>query len=162
AEVMKAGIGVAVKRGGPKPDISTDAASKQTLLNAKSITYLKEDASTRHLVKVLAQLGIADSLEPKRDKPATESVSKRVAAGECGRRGRARHHGNAEDRVGAGCGAGRPAAGGDPVLHHFHGGGVAAVGHPVGRAPGDRAAAEPRRRAVDPAEGDAAGVIVIA
>ena len=81
-DVMKAGIGVAVKRGAPKPDISTVAAFKQTLLNAKSITYLKEGASTRHLVKVLAQLGIADALEPKTVKPATESVSEMVAAGE--------------------------------------------------------------------------------
>jgi len=82
ADVMKAGIGVAVKRGAPKPDISTVAAFKQTLLDAKSITYLKEGASTRHLVKVLAQLGIADALEKKTVKPATESVSEMVAAGE--------------------------------------------------------------------------------
>src|SRR5690349_858719 len=71
ADVMKAGIGLAVKRGAPKPDISTVAAFKQTLLNAKSITYLKEGASTRHLVKVLAQLGIADALEKKTVKPTT-------------------------------------------------------------------------------------------
>jgi molybdate transport system substrate-binding protein len=82
ADVMRAGIGVAVKRGAPKPDISTVAAFKQTLLNAKSITYLKEGASTRHLVKVLAQLGIADALEQKTVKPATESVSEMVAAGD--------------------------------------------------------------------------------
>jgi molybdate transport system substrate-binding protein len=82
ADVMKAGIGVAVKRGAPKPDISTVAAFKQTLLDAKSITYLKEGASTRHLVKVLAQLGIADALEQKTVKPTTESVSEMVAAGE--------------------------------------------------------------------------------
>jgi molybdate transport system substrate-binding protein len=71
-----------VKRGAPKPDTSTVAAFRQTLLNAKSITYLKEGASTRHLVKVLAQLGIADALEQKTVKPATESVSEMVAAGE--------------------------------------------------------------------------------
>ena len=82
ADVMKAGIGVAVKRGAPKPDISTVGAFKQTLLNAKSITYLKEGASTRHLVKVLAQLGIAGALEAKTVKPMTESVSEMVAAGE--------------------------------------------------------------------------------
>jgi molybdate transport system substrate-binding protein len=82
ADVMKAGIGVAVKRGAVKPDISTVAAFKQTLLNAKSITYLKEGASTRHLDKVLAGLGIADALKSKTIKPATESVSEMVAAGE--------------------------------------------------------------------------------
>jgi molybdate transport system substrate-binding protein len=82
ADVMKAGIGVAVKRGAVKPDISTVAAFKQTLLNATSITYLKEGASTRHLDKVLAGLGIADALKSKTIKPATESVSEMVAAGE--------------------------------------------------------------------------------
>src|SRR5262249_47548546 len=82
ADVMKAGIGVAVKRGAPKPDISTVAAFKQTLLDAKSITYLKEGASTRHLDKVLKQLDIADALVAKTIKPATESVSEMVAAGE--------------------------------------------------------------------------------
>jgi len=82
ADVMKAGIGLAVRRCAPKPDISTVAAFKQTLLDAKSITYLKEGASTRHLVKVLAQLGIADALKSKTIMPTTESVSEMVAAGE--------------------------------------------------------------------------------
>jgi molybdate transport system substrate-binding protein len=82
ANVMKAGIGVAVKRGAPKPDISTVEAFKHTLLEAKSITYLKEGASTLHLVKVFAQLGIADALRGKTVQPMTESVSEAVAAGE--------------------------------------------------------------------------------
>src|SRR6185295_2911339 len=46
ADIMKSGIGVAVKRGAVKPDISTVEAFKRTLLEAKSITYLKEGAST--------------------------------------------------------------------------------------------------------------------
>jgi len=82
ANVMKAGIGVAVKRGAPKPDISTVEAFKHTLLEAKSITSLKEGASTLHLVKVFAQLGIADALRGKTVQPMTESVSEAVAAGE--------------------------------------------------------------------------------
>ena len=82
ADVMRAGIGLAVKRGAPKPDISTVAAFKQTLLAAKSIVYLKEGASTLHLVKVLAQLGIADALEAKTTKTSGEAVSEMVAAGE--------------------------------------------------------------------------------
>jgi molybdate transport system substrate-binding protein len=82
ANIMKAGIGVAVKRGAPKPDISTVEAFKRTLLEAKSITYLKEGASTLHLVKVFAQLGIVDALKAKTVQPMTESVSEAVAAGE--------------------------------------------------------------------------------
>jgi molybdate transport system substrate-binding protein len=82
ADVMKTGIGVAVKRGAPKPDISTVEAFKRTLLAAKSITYLKEGASTIHLDALFARIGIAEALAPKTVKPDTESVSERVAAGE--------------------------------------------------------------------------------
>jgi len=82
ANVMKSGIGVAVRRGAPKPDISTVDAFRRTLLAAKSITYLKEGASTLHLDRVFAQLGIAEALKPKTIQPMTESVSEMVASGE--------------------------------------------------------------------------------
>jgi len=81
-DLMKSGIGVAVKRGAPKPDIGTVEAFKRTLLAAKSITYLKEGASTIHLRKVFAQLGIADALLPKTVQTMTESVSELVADGQ--------------------------------------------------------------------------------
>src|SRR5262249_58467406 len=57
-------------------------AFKQTLLAAKSLTYLKEGASTRHLVEVFDQLGIAEELRPKTTQPMTESVSEMVADGQ--------------------------------------------------------------------------------
>ncbi len=82
ADIMKSGIGVAVKRGTPKPDISTVEAFKRALLAAKSITYLKEGASTIHLVKVFDKLGIADAIKGKTVQPMTESVSEAVAAGD--------------------------------------------------------------------------------
>jgi len=81
ADIMQAGIGVAIKRGAPKPDIGTVAAFKRTLLEAKSITYLKEGASTIHLNKIFAQLEIADALKGKTVLPMTESVSEAVADG---------------------------------------------------------------------------------
>ena len=80
-DLMKSGIGVAVKRGAPKPDISTIPAFKKTLLEAKSISYLKEGASTIHLRKIFAQLGVADVLMPKTVQTMTESVSEAVADG---------------------------------------------------------------------------------
>src|SRR5215212_4059632 len=51
ADIMSSGIGVAVKRGAPKPDIGTVDTFKQTMLKATSVTYLKEGASTIHLRK---------------------------------------------------------------------------------------------------------------
>jgi molybdate transport system substrate-binding protein len=81
-DLMKAGIGVAVRRGAPVPDIGTVEAFKQTLLKANSITYLKEGASTIYLDSLFQRLGIAEQLRDKTIKPDTESVSEKVAAGE--------------------------------------------------------------------------------
>lgn len=81
-DVMKAGIGVAVKRGASKPDIGTVDAFKRALLDAKSITYLKEGASTIYLDRLFTRLGIAEALRAKTVKPDTETVSERVAQGE--------------------------------------------------------------------------------
>jgi molybdate transport system substrate-binding protein len=82
SDIMKAGIGVAVRRGAPMPDIGTVEAFKQTLLAAKSIIYLKEGASTIYLDRLFARMDIADALRPKTVKPETESVSEAVAAGD--------------------------------------------------------------------------------
>jgi molybdate transport system substrate-binding protein len=82
SDIMKAGIGVAVRRGAHIPDISTVEAFKQTLLAAKSITYLKEGASTIYLDRLFARMGISDSLRSKTIKPETESVSEAVASGD--------------------------------------------------------------------------------
>src|SRR5262249_17218258 len=81
ADIMRAGIGIAVKKGAPKPDISTVDAFKQTLLTAKSITYLKERASTIHLDKIFVQSGIADAIRDKAIKTTGEEVSENVASG---------------------------------------------------------------------------------
>jgi molybdate transport system substrate-binding protein len=82
ADIMSSGIGVAVKRGAPKPDIGTVEVFKQTLLKAKSITYLKEGASTIHLRKVFDQLGITDAIKGKAVETAGEQVSEKMADGE--------------------------------------------------------------------------------
>lgn len=82
ADIMKAGIGVAVRRGSKVPDISTVESFKQALLAAKSITYLKEGASTIYLDHLFARMDIADALRAKTIKPETELVSEAVAAGD--------------------------------------------------------------------------------
>jgi molybdate transport system substrate-binding protein len=82
SNIMKAGIGIAVGRGAPIPDIGTVETFKQTLLAAKSITYLKEGASTIYLDRLFARIGIANELRPKTVKPETESVSEAVASGD--------------------------------------------------------------------------------
>jgi molybdate transport system substrate-binding protein len=61
-------VGVAVRKGARKPDISTPAAVKKTLLAAKSIAY--PDASSGAAAGVsfnqtLNKLGIVDQMKPK-------------------------------------------------------------------------------------------------
>jgi molybdate transport system substrate-binding protein len=80
-DIMSSSIGVAVKRGAPKPDISTVEAFKQAMLNAKSITYLKEGASTIHLRKLFDQLGITEAIKGKVVETNGEQVSEFVAEG---------------------------------------------------------------------------------
>lgn len=66
--LARAGIGVVVRKGAPKPDISTPEALKRALLAAHSITYLDPAAggtSGVHFVKVLDRLGIAAEMKSK-------------------------------------------------------------------------------------------------
>jgi len=65
ADFVRAGIGIGIRAGAPKPDISTPEALKRTLLNAKSITLNPNGASTVNFNKVLARLEIADRVTPK-------------------------------------------------------------------------------------------------
>jgi molybdate transport system substrate-binding protein len=65
--VGRVGVGVAIKEGAPLPDISTPDALRQTLLKAKSITYMDPNKGTsgKHFASVLDQLGIADQVRSK-------------------------------------------------------------------------------------------------
>jgi molybdate transport system substrate-binding protein len=66
--VARSGIGLAVRKGAPKPDISSAEALKRTLLAAKTITYSRPEeggASGIHFAKVLDRLGIANEMKAK-------------------------------------------------------------------------------------------------
>src|SRR5690348_14355700 len=61
-------LGMAVKQGAAKPDISTDAGVKKTLLAAKSISYPNAAGGAAAGVTfdaALKKLGIAEQIEPK-------------------------------------------------------------------------------------------------
>jgi len=58
-------IGVIVRAGAPKPDISTVAALKQTLLNAKSVAMSSSTSGVYLTTKLFPQLGIADAMKGK-------------------------------------------------------------------------------------------------
>lgn len=81
-DVSRAAVGVAVKRGAPKPDIGSAEAFKTTLLNAKSIAYSGEGASGIYFKSVLERLGIAAEMNSKLKPLASSAVVPAVASGE--------------------------------------------------------------------------------
>jgi molybdate transport system substrate-binding protein len=84
--IARSGIGVAVRKGAPKPEISSPEALKRTLLAAKSITYTNPalgGASGIHFAKALDRLGIANEMKSKTVFPKTpDLVGVLVANGE--------------------------------------------------------------------------------
>lgn len=76
--VGRSDVGMEVRAGAQKPDISTVEAFKQTLLKAKSITYLPVPG----VPQMLQRIGIADAIKDKAKIPDTDIVSELVARGE--------------------------------------------------------------------------------
>ena len=64
-DIARTSMGIAVRAGVPKPDISSTEAFKRTLLNAKSIARSEIGASGIHFTQVLEKLGIAEEVKPK-------------------------------------------------------------------------------------------------
>jgi molybdate transport system substrate-binding protein len=62
--LMISKIGLAVKAGAPKPDISTADKLKTALLGAKTIGY-SQGTSGQHFLTVIERLGIADAVKAK-------------------------------------------------------------------------------------------------
>jgi len=77
----QAGVGVAVKAGAPRPDISTVEAFKASMLNAKSIGYSR-GGSGNIAAKVMEKLGIADQLKARTQFIDGRPVAEVVAKGE--------------------------------------------------------------------------------
>ncbi len=78
APLASSGVGIAVKAGAPKPDISTPEALKQTLLSAKSIAYSEPSAggaSGVYFEKLLERMGIAAEMRPKTKYPPAGGFS---------------------------------------------------------------------------------------
>jgi len=80
--LMKSGVGVAVRAGAPKPDIGSGEAVKKTLLAAKSIGY-SSGPSGDYVVSLIERLGIADQVKPKlKQVPSGTRIETIIASGE--------------------------------------------------------------------------------
>ncbi len=82
ADVAKSGIGVAVRAGLPKPDISSGEAVKKAVLAAKSVAY-SSGPSGFYLADLFKKMGIADQIKDKvKQTPSGVQVGEVVARGE--------------------------------------------------------------------------------
>ena len=63
--IARSGIGMAVRAGAPKPDISTIDALRNTLLQAKSVGYSASESGKYLTTELVQRLGIADQVLPK-------------------------------------------------------------------------------------------------
>jgi len=85
ANIASVGVGVVVKEGAPKPDVSTVEAFKQALLAAKSVAYIDPasgGSSGIYIDKLLERLGIADQVRPKAKLKKGGHVADLIVSGE--------------------------------------------------------------------------------
>jgi molybdate transport system substrate-binding protein len=82
ADIGRAGLGVAVRSGAPKPDIGSVEAFKRALLATKAVAFPGEGASGRYFVSVVERLGIAAEMKDKLKPMAAEDTVEVVARGE--------------------------------------------------------------------------------
>ena len=64
-DIARSRIGLAVRKGTPRPNISTLPTFIATLRNAKSISRSRQGISGLHIASELVRLGLADELGPK-------------------------------------------------------------------------------------------------
>jgi molybdate transport system substrate-binding protein len=81
-DLVQSKMGMAVKAGAPKPDISTLDALKRTLLAAKSIAYSDSASGVYLSTELFPKLGIADQIKSKCRKIEADPVGGVVASGE--------------------------------------------------------------------------------
>ena len=82
ADLAKTGVGIFVRKGAPRPDISSVDALKRTLVEAKSIAYSSSISGVYLSTELFQRLGVADQVLPKSRRIDGERVGAVVARGE--------------------------------------------------------------------------------
>src|SRR5262245_6739459 len=82
-DIAQCGIGVAVRTGAPKPDISSPDALKRALLAARTVGYTSGPSGV-YMGSLIERMGIAAEIKPKfRSVPSGGTIGTIVANGEC-------------------------------------------------------------------------------
>jgi len=80
ATLARSGIGVAIARGAPKPDLSSEAGLRKALLGSKAIVYSTQGATGPNMKKIFERMGITAEMAAK-----TKTVSEITAPQSVGR-----------------------------------------------------------------------------
>lgn len=81
-DFAKTGVGVAIRAGLPKPDVSSGDAVKKAVLDAKSVAY-SSGPSGFYLVELFKRMGITDQIKDKVKQPASGTqIAEMLARGE--------------------------------------------------------------------------------
>src|SRR5712675_3271921 len=81
-DLVKSPIGVAVKTGAPKPDLSSAETLKRVLQAAKTVAYSDSASGVYVSTEMFVKLGIADEMKDKARKIPATPVGEIVARGE--------------------------------------------------------------------------------
>jgi molybdate transport system substrate-binding protein len=81
-DIARSPIGVGVREGSPKPDVSTVSALRTALLSAKSIGYSEGASGVYISSQLISKLGISDQISSKMKKITGELVGEAIARGE--------------------------------------------------------------------------------
>jgi len=85
APIARTGIGIAIKQGAPKPDVSTVSAFKKTVMGAKNIIYTDPttpNASGANTQHILTNAGLLDTVKAKGKEDGLATGRERIAKGE--------------------------------------------------------------------------------
>jgi molybdate transport system substrate-binding protein len=81
-DLVRSSIGIAVRAGAPRPDVSSVEALTRTLLGATSIAYSSSASGVYLSTELFQRLGIADQIKAKSRRIESEPVGVVVARGE--------------------------------------------------------------------------------
>ena len=82
SDIAYAVVGVGVRAGAPKPDITTVNSFRQALLNAKTVAHSATGASGDHFKTMLQKLGIADQMQAKLRPMPADTIAQAVPSGQ--------------------------------------------------------------------------------
>jgi len=82
-DIASVGFGVIVRKGAPKPDLSTSDTFKNALLAASSVASVPASAAGAYIAKVYERLGIAEDMKARtKAQTAPTEIATAVARGE--------------------------------------------------------------------------------